>query len=85
MFTDDDLFWLSLWRLLFAGLGVPLGILGSMFLAIFAQPEAQGISVYRTLFFMPSLVPLVAGDALEMAARYQLWHCQSNVDWLGHE
>lgn len=35
MFTDDDLFWASLGRTFyFACLGVPLGVLGSMFLAI---------------------------------------------------
>ena len=65
MFTDDDLFWPSLWRTFyFAGLGVPLGVLGSMALAILLNQKLKGISVYRTLFFMPSLVPLVASVVL---------------------
>jgi len=65
MFTADDLFWPSLWRTLyFAGLGVPLGVLGSMFLAILLNQKLRGVSVYRTLFFMPSLVPLVASVVL---------------------
>lgn len=65
MFTDDDLFWSSLWRTLyFAGLGVPLGVLGSMFLAIMLNQKLRGVAVYRTLFFMPSLVPLVASVVL---------------------
>ncbi|GIV79020.1 sugar ABC transporter permease [Litorilinea aerophila] len=65
MFTNDDLFWPSLVRTFyFAGLGVPLGVLGSMFLAILLNQQLKGVSVYRTLFFMPSLVPLVASVVL---------------------
>ena len=61
MFTTDDLFWSSMGRTFyFAGLGVPLGVLGSMTLAILLNQKLRGVSVYRTLFFMPSLVPLVA-------------------------
>lgn len=65
MFTDDDLFWPSLGRTFyFAGVGVPLGVLGSMLLAIMLNTKLRGITVYRTLFFMPSLVPLVASIVL---------------------
>jgi multiple sugar transport system permease protein len=65
MFTADDLFWPSLQRTFyFAGLGVPLGVLGSMFLAILLNMKLRGVSFYRTLFFMPSLVPLVASVVL---------------------
>ena len=65
MFTGDELFWSSLWRTFyFAGVGVPLGVLGSMLLAILLNNKLRGVSVYRTLFFMPSLVPLVASVVL---------------------
>lgn len=65
MFTGDDLFWPSLVRTFyFAGVGVPLGVLGSMFLAILLNNQLRGVTVYRTLFFMPSLVPLVASVVL---------------------
>ena len=65
MFTDDDLFWSSLWRTFyFAGLGVPLGVLGSLYLAILLNSKLKGVTFYRTLFFMPSLVPLVAAVIL---------------------
>lgn len=65
MFTDDDLFWPSLGRTFyFAGVGVPLGVIGSMLLAIMLNTKLRGITVYRTLFFMPSLVPLVASIVL---------------------
>jgi multiple sugar transport system permease protein len=65
MFTDDVLFWPSLGRTFyFAALGVPLGVLASMFLAILLNTKVRGITVFRTLFFMPSLVPLVASAVL---------------------
>ena len=65
MFTADDLFWSSLLRTLYyAGLAVPLSVIGSMFLAILLNSKLRGITIYRTLFFMPSLVPLVASVIL---------------------
>lgn len=65
MFTNDNLFYPSLWRTFyFAGVGVPLGVIGSMFLAILLNQKLRGVSFYRTLFFMPSLVPLVASVVL---------------------
>jgi len=61
MFTTDDLFWPSLGRTFYyAAVMVPLGVLGSMTLAILLNTKVRGVTVYRTLFFMPSLVPLVA-------------------------
>ncbi len=65
MFTKDDLFWPSLLRTAYyAGVSVPLSVLGSMFLAILLNTKLRGITIYRTLFFMPSLVPLVASVVL---------------------
>ncbi len=65
MFTDDPLFWTSLGRTFYyACVAVPLGVLGSMFLAIVLNTSLRGIATYRTLFFMPSLVPLVASVIL---------------------
>lgn len=65
MFTDDPLFWTSLGRTFYyAGLGVPLGVFGSMFLAILLNAKLRGLATYRTLFFMPSLVPIVASVVL---------------------
>jgi multiple sugar transport system permease protein len=65
MFTGDQLFWPSLWRTFyFSVVAVPLGVLGSMVLAILLNAKLRGVSVYRTLFFMPSLVPLVASVIL---------------------
>jgi multiple sugar transport system permease protein len=61
MFSNDDLFYSSLRRTFYyACLSVPLSVLGSMTLAILLNQKLRGVTVFRTLFFMPSLVPLVA-------------------------
>ena len=65
MFTKDDLFWPSLGRTVYyAGLAVPLSVIGSMLLAIMLNTKLRGVTIFRTLFFMPSLVPLVASVIL---------------------
>jgi len=65
MFTTDALFWPSLGRTaIYAVLAVPLSVIGSMTLAILLNNKLRGVTVYRTLFFMPSLVPLVASIVL---------------------
>ena len=65
MFTKDDLFWSSLARTgYYAIVSVPLSVFGSMFLAILLNSKLRGITIFRTLFFMPSLVPLVASVIL---------------------
>jgi multiple sugar transport system permease protein len=58
---QDPLFWKSLWiTLKYALVAVPLGIVVGVGLALLLNMEIRGISVYRTIFFLPSIVPLVA-------------------------
>jgi multiple sugar transport system permease protein len=65
MLTNDDLFWPSLGRTAYyAIVAVPLSVIGSMLLAILLNTKLRGVTVFRTLFFMPSLVPLVASIVL---------------------
>jgi multiple sugar transport system permease protein len=74
MFTNDELFWSSLGRTFyFAGLSVPLGVMGSMILAILLNTKLRGVTFFRTLFFMPSLVPVVSAAIL--------WLWLLNSDW----
>lgn len=63
--VHDELFWKSLWNTLyFAGLAVPLGILTALGLALLLNLRVRGQAVYRTCFYIPSIVPLVAGSVL---------------------
>lgn len=60
-FTDDTQFWPSLWRTFTYTMAVvPLGLLGSLLLAIMLNQGLKGTNIFRTLFFLPSLTPAVA-------------------------
>jgi multiple sugar transport system permease protein len=60
-FTQDELFWPSLGRtLLYTVVVVPLSVFGALLLAILLNQKLRGASFYRTVFFMPHLVPIVA-------------------------
>jgi multiple sugar transport system permease protein len=64
-FTKDQQFWPSLGRTFYyASVSVPLGITGSLAVALLLNMRVKGSSFFRTLFFMPSLVPIVASTVL---------------------
>jgi multiple sugar transport system permease protein len=63
--VTDQLFWTSLWNTLyFAGLAVPLGIVVAFLVALLLNVKVRGMTVYRTIFYIPSIVPMVAGSVL---------------------
>lgn len=65
LFTADPLFWKSLYNTFFYALfAIPLGIVAGVIMAMLLNLEIRGVSVYRTLFFIPSIVPLVASSIL---------------------
>lgn len=47
-----------------AGIGVPLGLVTSLAIAMLLNAAVRGIQFYRTFFYMPSIVPAVAGAVL---------------------
>lgn len=60
-FTGDKLFWPSLGRTFyFSIISVPIGIFGSLMLAILLNQKLKGTNVLRTIFFVPHLIPAVA-------------------------
>lgn len=60
-FNGDPLFWNSLFRTTyFAAVAVPLGLIGSLALAILLNQGLRGSNIFRTLFFLPHLTPAVA-------------------------
>ncbi|MCC6626372.1 MAG: sugar ABC transporter permease, partial [Chloroflexi bacterium] len=61
----DPQFWPSLGRtFLYAITIVPLGLTGSLLIALLLNQHLRGTAVFRTLFFLPSLVPIVASAVL---------------------
>ena len=60
-FSGDELFWPSLGRTFtFAGMYIPFAVGGALLLAVLLNQKLTGTTVYRTLFFVPHLVPAVA-------------------------
>ncbi len=53
--------WHSLDRtLLFAVIGVPLNIIGSVGLAVLVNQRLKAVGFFRTIFYIPAIVPVVA-------------------------
>jgi multiple sugar transport system permease protein len=62
---QDELFWKSLRNTLFyAGLSVPLGTVVSLALAVLLNQEVRGRAFFRTFFYLPSIMPIVASSML---------------------
>ena len=64
MFTKDELFPLALWNTAYMIVGVPLGMAVSLSMAVLLNAKVRGISVWRTLFYLPAIVPMVAASVL---------------------
>ena len=61
----DDLFWPSMGRTVeYAFVMVPIGIGLSLLAAMLLNQGLKGTSVFRTLFFLPSLTPIVAAAVI---------------------
>lgn len=62
---SDPLFWKSLRiTIVYALFAVPLGIAGSLAIAVLLNQKVRGIPFFRTFFYLPSLVPAVASAIL---------------------
>ena len=64
---QDGVFWKSLGNTLFyAGLSVPLSAVVSLALALLLNGEIPGRAVFRTVFYLPAIMPVVASAMLWM-------------------
>lgn len=65
LLTEDPLFWRSLWNTLYMIVfGLPVGLLASLALAFMLNLKIKGMAFYRTLYYLPSITPIVAASAL---------------------
>ena len=61
----DELFHKSIWNtLVFTVFVVPTTMLTALILAFLLNMKLRGQAVYRTVFFMPSIVPVIASSVL---------------------
>lgn len=59
--TEDRLFWQAVRvTLTYAAINVPLGVIASLMMALLLNQKLIGTNIYRSLLFIPSLVPDVA-------------------------
>jgi multiple sugar transport system permease protein len=65
LFFEDDLFWKSLGNTLYMVVfGLPVGLIASLGIAILLNQRLRGIAFYRTIFYLPSITPVVATSIL---------------------
>jgi len=63
----DDVFWKVLKNtLIYAAVALPVGMLVALTVAILLNAKIRGVTIYRTIVFLPSLVPVVASAMLWM-------------------
>ena len=63
--AHDELFWKSLLNTGYYGIvAVPMGIVVALGLAILLNTRLKGLALYRTFFYVPSIVPMVASSVL---------------------
>lgn len=61
----DDLFWKSMQvTTVYVAVSVPLGLVLSFLVALLMNQKVKGIGFWRTVFYLPNLVPLVASTML---------------------
>jgi multiple sugar transport system permease protein len=67
LFTTDRFFLTALWNTFyFTVLSVPLSLALALLLALLLNLEIRGRALYRTCFYVPTVVPAVAGSLLWM-------------------
>lgn len=61
MFTSDDLFLKSFWNTVYyLALSVPLRLIFAFVIALLLNIRIRGLGTFRTIFYIPSVVPVVA-------------------------
>ena len=65
MFTEDRLFRKSLSvTAIYSLVSVPLRLIVAFAVALFLNQKIRGLPIFRTIFYIPSLVPLIASSVL---------------------
>lgn len=70
---NDPHFWYYLFNTVFLMLAIPIGIFGSLLLALAMNQKLKGIVLYRMIFFLPTICPI--------AANVILWKVLLNPDF----
>lgn len=67
MFTEDPLFFKSLWNTLFyTMISVPLNLAVALGIAMLLNQKIRGVNVFRTIIYVPVMIPVVVSASLFM-------------------
>jgi len=67
LLTGDPLFWKSLYNTFYITVfGVPFSIVVGLLIALLLNIKIKGITTFRTIFYLPAIVPIVASSLLWM-------------------
>ena len=64
MFSDDRLVPIALSNTLYMMIGVPVGMAASLAVAMLLNQNIRGMAAWRTFFYLPAIVPMVAASIL---------------------
>ncbi|MCC6696781.1 MAG: extracellular solute-binding protein [Candidatus Hydrogenedentes bacterium] len=64
MFFSDPLFYKSLYNTLFMALSIPITMVLGLGIAMLLAKETRGMATYRTIFYLPTIMPAVAAAIL---------------------
>lgn len=64
MAGGDNLLPAAIWNTAYMVVGVPLGMAVGLALALLLNQKARGIALWRTLFYLPAVVPMVVSSVL---------------------
>lgn len=71
---NDPLFFTSAWNTLYIVIfAVPLGMIAAFFMALLLNQKVRGMAIYRTAYYIPSIVPAVASAALWLYVLQPQW------------
>ncbi len=62
--ANDPHFWRSLWNTAYMIMAVPLMIVAGLALAMLLNTRAKGLALFRTIYYLPAIVPAVAAFIL---------------------
>jgi multiple sugar transport system permease protein len=69
----DEKFYKSLFNTIYLMIGIPIGMVFSLFLALLMNRPLKGISVFRTIYYIPVISPIIAVSLL--------WQWMLNYDY----
>lgn len=74
LLSQDPLFWKSIWVTLYYSLfAVPLVLVVAFLVAMLLNAKVRGKGIFRTIYYLPALVPIVANSVL--------WNWMFNPDF----